>query len=130
MGLDSHLADSVKAVRLMLGIDDNREDVLHLVPRFPESWKTAGVQDIPALLGGKPGSISYSITRDSGAYTMNITASDTSAIDVRVGPFTEKPGSTAIVNGAETPIVPFRSGDSWWAWIKGLTTARELTIRL
>jgi hypothetical protein len=35
-GQDSHLADSVKALRLMLGVDDNRPGELHLVPRFPK----------------------------------------------------------------------------------------------
>ena len=34
-GQDSHLADSTKALRLMLGVDDNRKDYLRLVPRFP-----------------------------------------------------------------------------------------------
>jgi len=37
-GQDSHLADSVKALRLMLGVDDNRPGELHLVPRYPETW--------------------------------------------------------------------------------------------
>ena len=44
---DSHLADAVKAVRIMFGVDDNREGHLHLVPRFRRRGSTAGWRSIP-----------------------------------------------------------------------------------
>ncbi len=130
MGLDSHLADSVKSVRLMLGIDDNRTDLIRLVPRFPADWKKAGVQDFPALLNGIPGKISYTITRDEGCFRMEISASTPAALDVRVGPFAEKPAEICEANSKPHNAEPFFSGDSWWAWVKGLDLSAPVTISI
>ena len=47
MGQDSHVADSTKAVRLMLGIDDNKPEHLRFIPRFPSSWTFMAVKDFP-----------------------------------------------------------------------------------
>ena len=130
MGLDSHLADSVKAVRLMLGIDDNNPDRLRIVPRFPEGWKKAGAEDFPALIAGKPGRVSYVIARENGGFRFEMTATEAAEAAVRVGPFSEKPAGTATVNGISRSIEPFFSGDSWWAWVDGLSTANTVTIEI
>lgn len=58
MGQDAHLADSVKAVRLMLGFDDNSPHHFRLVPRYLKSYTRASVKDFPVILNGRCGSIS------------------------------------------------------------------------
>lgn len=120
MGQDSHLADSVKAVRLLLGVDDNRQGRLRLVPRFPAAWTHCAIEGFPALTNEGRGTVAYTLDRDAAHYRMDVRLSAPISLDVRVGPFAERPAQTVLVNGSARPLEPFRSGDSWWGWVRAL----------
>lgn len=51
MGQDSHVADATKALRLMLGVDDNDPGHLRLVPRFPVAWTAPADRAVPRADG-------------------------------------------------------------------------------
>lgn len=132
MGQDSHVADSTKAVRLMLGVDDNREGLLRLTPRFPASWTKCSVSDYPAVLGKARGKIDYTLERDEKGMTLCARTSEDTALDVRMGPLPLNARvSTAVVNGKAVPFHSYMSGDSRWVWIYGLTgRAFEVNVRV
>ncbi len=117
---DSHIADAVKALRVMFGVDDNRKGHLHLVPRFPASWSRSGITQFPVLTDEGRGTISYVIRRGDGHFRMDISLSAPTTMDLRVGPFARMPGDRILVNGEARAFAPFRSGDSWWGWIRGV----------
>jgi len=123
MGQDSHVADSTKAVRIMLGIDDNKIGNLRIVPRFPASWTTCAISDYPVLLTGGRGTISYKQTRSETALIFDFEFSKApSNFDVRLGPFLL--GATikgATINGIPHTADVIQSGDSIWAWVRGLS---------
>ncbi len=116
-GQDSHVADSVKAARLMLGVDDNRVNELHLVPRFPLGWTKIRISDYPVILEGQRGTVEYTVLRDNG-YKMEIRLSRETDLHVRIGPFAEAAPKRVIVNGVPTEVEGYCSGDSHWGWIR------------
>lgn len=117
LGQDAHIADSVKAVRLMLGVDDNKENLIRLIPRFPSSWERCGIDEYPVLTPCGRGKLSYLICRTETSYRMQINLSAPSPLEVRIGPFDRRPSDTARINGENVPLNPYRSGDSWWCMI-------------
>lgn len=121
MGLDSHLADSVKAIRLLLGVDDNREGKLRLVPRFPETWTHCGIKEYPVLTDVGRGKLSYMLERKEGHFKMEICLSAPISMDLRVGPFSKQPADVVKVNGHIRSFETFKSGDAWWGWVRGLS---------
>lgn len=120
MGQDSHLADSMKAVRLMLGVDDNIPGKLRLVPRFPAEWTHCAISDYPVLTDEGRGKLAYAIDRTENTYKIHIQTSANVSTDVRIGPLKDKPEGHLYINGAEAAYEPFMSGDSWWIWAKGI----------
>lgn len=115
MGQDSHLADSTKALRLMLGVDDNRIGALRLIPRFPQSFREAEVSEFPVAGGGR---ISYRISRTEKEYRIEGKTSGAEHVRyVRFGPLSESP-LRVCADGAEVPFEAIRSGDSVWAGIR------------
>lgn len=128
MGQDSHVADSTKAVRLMLGVDDNREGLLRLVPRFPASWTKCGISDYPALLGEGRGKLAYTLERGEGTLRLRAQMSQETALKVRMGPLPlDAKVSGVAVNGQARPFRSYVSGDSRWVWVDGLK-GREFDV--
>lgn len=123
LGQDSHLADSQKALRLMLGIDDNKADHLRLVPRYPLSWDKMAVKDMPALTGNKRQKVAYNYNRDkSGQLFSYKLESPVKQLSVRLGPIPAgKKVSGVTVNGKKTAFSNLTSGDSRWIWINNLS---------
>lgn len=132
MGQDSHVADSVKAVRLMLGVDDNREGLLRLVPRFPASWTKCSISDYPALLGNGRGTLEYTLERTEGTMVLRASTSEDTSLDVRMGPMpVDAKVSGVTVNGEEVTFESYLSGDSRWVWVRGLEgRAFDVTVRI
>ena len=132
LGQDSHLADSQKALRLMLGIDDNRPDHLRLVPRFPNSWNEMSVSNFPVLVNQVRQNITYDYTRNSQGqffkYKLENKAPDMS---VRLGPVPpDKQIAYITLNGQNIKFDKLSSGDSEWVWIKDVSTSSgEIAIR-
>jgi len=122
-GQDAHIADSVKAVRLQLGVDDNRPGLLRLVPRFPAAWGHCAIAEYPVLTNEGRGTLQYVLDRTEQTWRMEIAVSAPVQMELRAGPFTACPGDTVQVrvNGTVREAEPFFSGDSWWIWIRSLT---------
>ncbi len=119
MGQDSHVADSTKAVRLLLGIDDNDPRHLRLVPRYPSSWTRMMIADYPVLTGSSRQSMGYVYERsgDTARLTYRF-RSPVERLSVRLGPFPS--GSTAAEaesGGKHAPARLVTSGDSAWVWV-------------
>ena len=120
MGQDSHLADSVKAVRLMLGADDNKPEKMRLIPRFPLSYQYACVKKYPVQVQNKTIYMDYEYERgQTDCFSYHIPA-EKLELEVRLGP---QRGRTNKVffNGKEHPFSQIESGDSTWIYIKNLT---------
>jgi hypothetical protein len=123
MGQDSHLADSQKALRLMLGIDDNNSDHLRIIPRFPASWNQTSISDFPVLTGSKRQKIKYTYTRDVTGQVFNFGfESPVTNMSLRLGPIPAgKEILKATLNGQMVMFENLFSGDSRWIWIKDLS---------
>lgn len=123
LGQDSHLADSQKALRLMLGIDDNDPHNLRLVPRYPSSWNKLEVSDVPVLTGDKRQKLKYSYIRDEKGQTFDYGFDNpVERMSVRLGPLLGgKKVRRVTVNGKKTAFENLASGDSHWVWIHGLS---------
>jgi hypothetical protein len=117
-GQDSHLADSVKALRLMLGVDDNRMDEFHLVPRYPKEWTRMQIFGFPVLTGTTRQRLTYSYERSTGHQSFEYSFSDSeAAIHLRLGPI--DPSWTSIEVEHSRKPATYRliaSGDSKWIW--------------
>jgi len=116
MGQDSHVADSHKALRLMIGIDDNNPEHLKLVPRFPIAWDTVSVGSVPVLTGEKRQNIAYTYSRNQEKQVFEYTF-DTlvNSFDVRLGPIPAgKSVKNVFLNGKAIPFEQLNSGDSNW----------------
>lgn len=132
MGQDAHLADSTKALRVMLGVDDNDPDHLRLVPRFPARWTRWAVQDWPVLIGKQRQPCAFSGQRESGCLRFSFSApAPIGRMSVRLGPFglAETIGHV-LVNGEEIQCPSELSGDSQWVWIHNLKVVTEVEVEL
>ncbi len=132
-GQDSHLADSTKAVRLVLGIDCNDPAHTRLVPRFPSSWTRAEVRGFPVVVGNATGTCDYLLDRTDSVLRFTY-AFDTlpGRLSVRLGPLpVDSDVAAAEVSGTSVRVHPFRSGDSRWVWVEDLPVSRgEVVVRL
>lgn len=122
LGQDSHAADSTKAVRLTLGIDDNNPAELHMVPRYPVSWTEMSIARYPVLTGSSRQQISYQYNRTAESQTFNFQFSQrASSLSVRLGPIPAgKQVTGATLDGSAYPFELQQSGDSNWVWLRGL----------
>ena len=132
MGQDGHLADSTKALRLMLGVDDNDPDHLRLVPRFPASWSRWAVRDWPVLIGNRRQTCSFAGEREPGCLRFSFsTSAPIGRVSVRLGPFgLAETISRILVDGEPASYHGERSGDSQWVWIHNLANVTELELEL
>jgi hypothetical protein len=119
MGQDSHLADATKALRVMLGIDDNDPGHLRLIPRFPLSWTHCAVQRFPMLTGSRRQSGSYIFERTADSFSFSFDFErPVERLSVRLGPLPAgKKAVAAALNGTILPFEAKHSGDSDWVWI-------------
>jgi len=122
LGQDSHLADSQKALRLMLGIDDNNPDYLRLIPRYPSSWNQMSISEYPVLTGKERQKIKYSYYRSKSLQTFEYGfEKPVKKMSLRLGPVpVGKEVSIVKVNGKKIEFESVRSGNSRWVWINNL----------
>ena len=123
LGQDSHLADSQKALRLMLGIDDNNAENLRIVPRYPSSWNQMSVSELPVLTGNKRQKISYTYLREANRQVFNFGFErPVRKMSLRLGPIPEgRHIANATLNGNKLTFENQVSGDSQWVWIRNLS---------
>jgi hypothetical protein len=133
MGQDSHVADSTKALRLMLGVDDNDPDHLRLAPRYPADWKQVSLADYPALTGASRQHIAYTYIRQENNQVFTYRFERPVAhLSLRLGPL---PADRQVLsvehNGAPVLFEPLQSGDSRWVWVHDLNGAEgTLSVNL
>ena len=130
-GQDSHVADSTKALRIMLGVDDNAADHLRLVPRFPAAWTVMALRRYPVLTGTARQRLCYRYERAADGQTFEYEFErPVDRFSVRLGPI---PAGAQITGAAHDqralPWECVESGDSRWVWLKDLSgTAGCVTL--
>ncbi len=90
LGNAVHQAEILKAIRLLIGIDDLRpERGLRFIPRLPEGWESLSVTRYPVVLpGGATTSVALRYERIDGGYRIAIEAdAPVSTASLRFGPF-------------------------------------------
>lgn len=124
LGQDSHAADSTKAVRLTLGIDDNNPAELRMVPRYPDGWNEMSIAKYPVLTGASRQQISYQYLRSAASQSFSFQLSQrASAVSVRLGPIPAGKQVTGVtLDGSKYPFETQQSGDSSWVWIRGINS--------
>ena len=122
-GQDAHIADSLKAVRLMLGIDDNDPARFRLIPRFPADWTHASIKEFPVLTGEHRQKFAYTYTRTADTHRLSFEFEQpVKVMDVRLGPLPEKANIVSVTaNGVAVIFKELRSGDSRWVWVRNLS---------
>jgi hypothetical protein len=132
MGQDSHVADGHKALRLMLGIDDNQADHLRLVPRYPVGWNSIAIQDYPVLTGNERQHIAYTYEKKNDLQSFSFALDHpVEVVDIRLGPVPEgKKAKMVSCNGKDIPFETLHSGDSQWVWVRDLREIKKGEILL
>jgi hypothetical protein len=113
--------ETVKSLRLVIGVDDTHPDRLQFYPRMPYGWDEIAVEKYP-LIYEKDGRIRnallhYKLTRKGHGMKLEISADqDLGLVAMRLGPFEKMPNASDIqVNGQNLiSAVIEQSGDSWW----------------
>ena len=114
-------AEIVKALRLVIGVDDTRPDRLQFYPRMPYGWNEMAVDKYP-LIFEKDGNIEkaflrYKLRRAGHGMKLEISADkNLGRIPTRLGPFEKQPETSDVkVNGKTlADALIEHSGDSWW----------------
>jgi hypothetical protein len=130
MGQDSHAADSTKAIRLMLGIDDNDPWHLRLIPRYPLQWNDLAVLKYPVLAGGKRQYIDYKFVREQDCHKFSYKFEyPIDKISVRIGPIpADMEVSCVYFSNAKIHHEVVFSGDSRWVWVKNLSSVSGTVV--
>jgi hypothetical protein len=132
-GQDSHIADSTKALRLMLGVDDNDPGHLRIVPRFPAAWERLAIADFPFLSGDRRQKLAYTYQRcaDHQEFSLRLER-DAGPVSVRLGPLpAERRVASVLLMGQPVAGRAERSGDSDWVWVEipgGAAANVEITL--
>lgn len=115
-------AEIVKALRVMIGVDDTRPDRLQFFPRMPYGWSRMAVNDYPVLAGpaakAATAHVRYELKRVGRQMQLSLSCDrDLGPVLLRVGPFAQRPEAADLLfNGAPPAGVTIEwSGDSWWA---------------
>jgi hypothetical protein len=97
LGNNVQQAEIVKAVRLLIGLDDlNPETGLNIIPRLPASWKTIEVQKYPVIAVDNQRNsirtnINYQYKRVENGFEFSLEMEDAIRLGkLRLGPFDNK----------------------------------------
>ncbi len=115
-------AEIVKALRLVIGVDDTLPGRLQFYPRMPYDWDEMAVTKYPVLFeqSGKMETayLNYKLTRSGKGMKLEISADkELGLIGMRLGPFENQPQTSNLSVNGQSPgnMVAEYSGDSWWA---------------
>lgn len=113
-------AETIKTLRIVIGIDDTHPDRLQFFPRMPYDWNKIEIEKYPVLFkqssNFETAHVNYKLERTREGMKLKID-SDKPLVDVafRLGPFKNIPGNKGIiVNGKFPKTTLAKSGDSWW----------------
>ena len=114
-------AEIIKALRLVIGVDDTQPNRLQFYPRMPYDWNEIAVAKYPVLFE-RAGQMTtaylrYQLKRSGNRMKLEISSDqELGPVAMRLGPFERTPTASSVrVNGsipAQTIIE--HSGDSWW----------------
>ncbi len=111
----------VKALRLVIGMDDTQPNRLQFYPRMPYDWNEMAVSRYPVLFehAGKleTAYLTYKLVRTAKGMKLHIIADKSlGAVAMRLGPFEKQLDASNIsVNGHSLAgAVVEHNGDSWW----------------
>jgi hypothetical protein len=114
-------AEIVKALRIVIGVDDTQPQRLRIFPRMPYGWDEIAVEKYPVLFEreGKTATALVHYKLERTATRMNLNSSSDKAlgaVTVRVGPFAHQPNASSVRFNRKLPAGASiqHSGDSWW----------------
>jgi hypothetical protein len=113
-------AEIVKALRIVIGVDDNHPETLRLFPRMPYGWNEINIQDYPTLVktGGKQEQIplAYKLIRSNDGMSIQVTAKKPlPAVELRLGPFQSESKTPRVLLDKHPVDAGYeKSGDSFW----------------
>ena len=129
-------AEIVKALRIMIGMDDTEPSRLRLLPRMPYGWNEIAVERYPVLTehAGKTETalMQYKLERVAGRMNLDISSSkELGPVSMRLGPFVRKPSGTDVLINGRSPdnAAVVQSGDSWWVGFKATVGPARVTNR-
>jgi hypothetical protein len=114
-------AEIVKALRLVIGVDDTQPNRLQFYPRMPYGWDEMAVAKYPVLFEDskkiETAHLTYKLNRTAQGMKLEISADKSlGPVVMRLGPFEKQTEASNIrVNGQNLyNMVVEHSGDSWW----------------
>lgn len=125
-------AEIIKALRLVVGIDDSDSQVLRIMPRLPWRWDGISAENFPFVNSdGKIGKISYTLNHDRAARSCKFSFSSTlpiESVDVRIGPF---PKHFHMFGKLDESYEIQQDERATWIWIRNLHGSEgELNVSL
>jgi hypothetical protein len=129
-------AEIVKALRIMIGVDDTEPGRLRLLPRMPYGWSEIAVDRYPVLTehSGKTETalVQYKLERIACRINLDVSSSrELGTVTMRLGPFDRKPSGTDVLINGRSPdnAAVVQSGDSWWVGFKATVGPARVTNR-
>jgi hypothetical protein len=114
-------AEIMKALRIVIGVDDTQPGRLQFFPRMPYDWKEMAVKKYPVLFerGGKleTARLRYKLERSGDKMNLEISSDkELGPVAMRLGPFAKRPDASSVLVNGKCPMdaSATRSGDSWW----------------
>jgi len=125
-------AEMIKALRLVIGIDDTQPDRLQFFPRMPRDWNSISVSNYPVVFDNS-GKITttrlhYKLVRDKETMKLVLRPDKTlGTATIRMGPFESKPDSSNVFFNGKHPAnaTVVQSGDSWWVAFSAVVESNE-----
>jgi hypothetical protein len=114
-------AEIVKALRIVIGVDDTQPQRVRIFPRMPYGWNEIAVQKYPVLFkrAGKTDTalLHYKLERRDAQMNLNVSSDKVlGSVTARIGPFAQRPSASSVRVNGKPPARPSieHSGDSWW----------------
>lgn len=113
--------ETIKTLRLVIGVDDTHPGRLQFYPRMPYDWNKIAIKKYPVVFE-KSGQMEtaflrYTLKRTRRGMTLKMAANqDLGMVNMRLGPFEKKPMASDVRVNRRHPAhaLIVRSGDSWW----------------
>jgi hypothetical protein len=126
--------ETVKALRIVIGVDDNHPELTQLIPRLPDGWSEIQIKKYPLLTTEAAGirvirHVQYDLQRAGSQMTMQFHSDGPIAqMAIRLGPL---PSSTIHVemNGHKETAHMVNSGDSFWVEIPAMQKVEQFKIQ-
>ncbi len=113
--------ETIKTLRLVIGVDDTHPARLQFYPRMPYDWNEITVDKYPMIFEGsgtmETAFLHYTLKRTGHRMKLQISADhDLGNMAMRLGPFAKEPEASDVQINGRTPanVIIVHSGDSWW----------------